>query len=83
MILFKEAPKIWKDVLEKICNLIDDNNGDIKKVISKEDRGRIKFFIEFWKKINFSKSNWLKEILDRLEKAMQGMEDDVHQPWLG
>ena len=63
-LLLTHAPAIWEDILEKICNLVEE---DITK-IPKIDYDRIKFFVEFWQ-VNTPRGHWLEDILSRLKKS--------------
>jgi O-acetyl-ADP-ribose deacetylase (regulator of RNase III) len=46
--LLKRAPEVWKDVLELVCELIDENGGSLRLVIPKTDRGRIYHFVKLF-----------------------------------
>jgi len=48
--LVKSVPKIWRSVLEKICDLCDVNDGSFDGIIPYNDWGRVKEFVKLFEK---------------------------------
>jgi len=64
--VLKYASCRWSNILHNICNLIDTYDNTVV-FPNHNDRKRIHYFIEFWKKIPTNQS-WMKIVIDRLEK---------------
>lgn len=64
--LVNHAPKVWRELLETICDLAEAP-GIGKKVLPRIDHGRVKYFIEFWGELPAGVTPpWLLSVLKRL-----------------
>jgi hypothetical protein len=70
--LLRSAPPVWREILEKVCELIDGNGGSLKKVIPSIDWGRIEHFVKFFEALpDADKPEWLKNrVLPCLKAAV-------------
>mmetsp|Transcript_27445 Transcript_27445/g.72869 ORF Transcript_27445/g.72869 Transcript_27445/m.72869 type:complete len:136 (+) Transcript_27445:188-595(+) len=64
--LFAEdaAQDIWRQVLEKICDLLEDKG---MNVLPRADHGRIHYFLKFWKGLE-NLPEWMDSVLERMSK---------------
>merc|ERR1712039_605052 len=64
--LFSEeaAEEEWRQVLEKICDLLEEKGMDI---LPRVDHGRIHYFLKFWKGVD-NLPDWMNSVLDRMSK---------------
>eukprot|EP00518_Triparma_eleuthera_P014542 CAMPEP_0182473836 /NCGR_PEP_ID=MMETSP1319-20130603/24636_1 /TAXON_ID=172717 /ORGANISM="Bolidomonas pacifica, Strain RCC208" /LENGTH=321 /DNA_ID=CAMNT_0024674671 /DNA_START=30 /DNA_END=992 /DNA_ORIENTATION=+ len=46
--LVEEAPKVWREVLEKICRLVEVNGMKFHGVLPSRDVDRVRYFVKFW-----------------------------------
>ena len=65
--LLRLAPPVWREVLEKVCDLCE-KNGDIDGVIPGIDVPRIGYFVQFWEAVP-DKPTWFVEVLKKLKKC--------------
>ena len=71
--LLRSAPPGWREILEKVCELIDYNGGSLKKVVPPVDWGRIEHFVAFFEALPDAadKPEWLRErVLPCLKAAV-------------
>ena len=64
--LLAQAPSVWREVLEKICLLVDEQ-GSLGGVLPTIDHGRVSFFVKFWSDVD-PKPEWLSSVLECLRK---------------
>ena len=57
-----KAPKVWRALLECICDLVEKNG---KGVLPSIDHRRVGHFVRFWSNVHESPP-WLKAVLERL-----------------
>ena len=61
-IVISKAPRVWRDILECICQCAEKNG---KNILPKIDHGRVKCFIRFWEQER-NNPPWMKQVLRRL-----------------
>lgn len=62
-LLVDNAPKVWKQVLETLAELIVNNNNTLEPIVLPGDCGRIEHFIRFWKNVRQT-PRWLHNVLN-------------------
>lgn len=68
--LISEAPEIWKQVLSKICYLLNQQkSSSLSPILPKIDHDRVRYFVKFWKSIN-DKPEWFNSVINTLSKNM-------------
>lgn len=70
-ILLKFAPQEWRLCLEKIIDLAIYNNNVLENVLTRDDIGRVRFFVKFWKEIP-NKHEWLTNVCEDLNNILTG-----------
>jgi hypothetical protein len=74
--LIENAPNVWKEVLQKVCELLTDEHneiGNMVAVIPTRDHDRVRKFIQFWKHQDQILHNtpWLREAIRTLETSIK------------
>jgi hypothetical protein len=63
--LLQNAPPVWQDVLEEVCDLVERDGPSVLPPI---DHGRVKYFVTFWKKQPSRECEWMADVCRRLQK---------------
>mmetsp|Transcript_73284 Transcript_73284/g.136961 ORF Transcript_73284/g.136961 Transcript_73284/m.136961 type:complete len:215 (+) Transcript_73284:69-713(+) len=58
---------MWRQALEKVCDLLEDEEGHGMNVLFEVDYGRVDYFIKFWKD-RTDTPTWMAEVCARLDK---------------
>jgi len=58
---------MWQQALEKLCELMEEAEGDGMDVLPSIDHGRVHFFINFWKG-RPGTPQWMADVCARLDK---------------
>ena len=66
--LLLSAPQVWREVLEKVCELVEENSYEYGGVIPQIDVPRIGYFVAFWETVP-DKPAWLVAVLKTLKKC--------------
>lgn len=70
--LAHHSPKVWRELLETICDLAEDSRVG-KSVLPRIDHGRVTFFLKFWGNLPKGVTpSWLLSVLQRLEPFFGG-----------
>lgn len=64
----------WREVLEKVCALVEANGRKLDGVVPRIDHGRIIFFVKFWNTVP-EKPPWMAKVLQTLESSLPGPQD--------
>ena len=62
--VLERAPKIWRQLLECVCDLVEKDGKDVLPSI---DHGRVEYFIRFWDEVD-RRPKWMRSVLRRLKK---------------
>jgi len=68
--LIERAPPEWRQVLEKVCELVEGREKGFNGVLPSNDWNRIRFFVDFWNTVPESPP-WLKDrVIPCLREAL-------------